>query len=249
MALERREASRTSRVEPRGGVPPQSRPAAVQPPYSCWARCRRADRVLDPRSRLVPDRVRLVPHSGLSPSRARLLRDRRRHDAKCGAAVRVRQPSLSLFGAENRPFDRCLAKPRAPPRTRSQPSPRWTSWRTSRGRTLSIGGCATCRSTSRGSRRSCRRQRRCRAGERPTPRGVGRGVACAIYKEKSYVATVVEVEVDEATHHIAVRRAYCAHDCGLVVSPGSSQGADRRQRRLGLQHELCSKARRWTQAG
>jgi CO/xanthine dehydrogenase Mo-binding subunit len=53
----------------------------------------------------------------------------------------------------------------------------------------------------------------------PTPKGVGRGVACAIYKEKSYVATVVEVEVDEPASHIAVRRAYCAHDCGLVVSP------------------------------
>jgi isoquinoline 1-oxidoreductase beta subunit len=53
----------------------------------------------------------------------------------------------------------------------------------------------------------------------PLPKGVGRGLACVIYRQKSYVAMVAEVEVDEAARSIRVRHVYCAHDCGLVVSP------------------------------
>jgi len=49
--------------------------------------------------------------------------------------------------------------------------------------------------------------------------GVGRGVACAIYKDVTYVAVVAEVEVDPAARSFRVRRVFCAQDCGLVVSP------------------------------
>ncbi len=48
----------------------------------------------------------------------------------------------------------------------------------------------------------------------------GRGVSYVRYRgNENYVATAMEVTVDPATGKIAVQRAVCAHDCGLVVNP------------------------------
>jgi len=53
---------------------------------------------------------------------------------------------------------------------------------------------------------------------------IGRGIAYARYKQaENYVATAMEVAVDPATGKISVRRATCAHDCGLVINPDSLQ--------------------------
>jgi len=49
---------------------------------------------------------------------------------------------------------------------------------------------------------------------------VGRGVAYVRYKQaENYVALAMEVAVDPASGKVNVRRAVCAHDCGLVVNP------------------------------
>jgi CO/xanthine dehydrogenase Mo-binding subunit len=54
----------------------------------------------------------------------------------------------------------------------------------------------------------------------PSPPGLGRGVACAIYKDATYVAVVAEVEASRPEGPFRIRRVFCAHDCGRVVSPG-----------------------------
>jgi isoquinoline 1-oxidoreductase len=53
------------------------------------------------------------------------------------------------------------------------------------------------------------------------PSGRGFGVALGI-DSGSYVATIVEVEVDKRKGHVQVKRVVCAQDMGLVVNP---QGA------------------------
>ena len=44
---------------------------------------------------------------------------------------------------------------------------------------------------------------------------IGRGVACGVYKEHSFVAAVAEVRVSR--ERIRVTRLWCDHDCGTVV--------------------------------
>ncbi|MGV3728041.1 molybdopterin cofactor-binding domain-containing protein [Hydrogenophaga sp.] len=46
----------------------------------------------------------------------------------------------------------------------------------------------------------------------------GRGVACGVYKQLSFVAVVAEVEVDDEGR-TRVTRLVCAHDCGTVINP------------------------------
>jgi CO/xanthine dehydrogenase Mo-binding subunit len=49
---------------------------------------------------------------------------------------------------------------------------------------------------------------------------VGRGMAYIHYKNnETYVAVAMEVEVDRGSGEIAVRRVWCAHDCGLMINP------------------------------
>jgi nicotinate dehydrogenase subunit B len=63
-----------------------------------------------------------------------------------------------------------------------------------------------------------------RASPAPLANGTGRGFAYMHYKHnESYVAMAMEVEVDRATGAIHVRRVACAHDCGLVINPGTLQ--------------------------
>lgn len=57
--------------------------------------------------------------------------------------------------------------------------------------------------------------------KQPLPSGWGRGIACGIYKEMSYVAVVADAEVDAQTQSIQVKKLYCAHDCGLIINPNS----------------------------
>jgi CO/xanthine dehydrogenase Mo-binding subunit len=56
----------------------------------------------------------------------------------------------------------------------------------------------------------------------PGPDGIGRGVAYVHYKQnETYVAMAIEAEVDKSSGAIRVRRVTCAHDCGLVINPGT----------------------------
>jgi len=57
-------------------------------------------------------------------------------------------------------------------------------------------------------------------GVAPRPRGQGRGMAFVQYEgTEAYVATIVDVDVNEAEHSVRVSRVYVAHDCGLIVNP------------------------------
>jgi len=48
---------------------------------------------------------------------------------------------------------------------------------------------------------------------------VGRGLACAVYKDKTAVAIVAEVQIDHDARRLQVSRVWCAQDCGLVLNP------------------------------
>lgn len=52
------------------------------------------------------------------------------------------------------------------------------------------------------------------------PPGHGRGIAFARYEnEETYVATIAEVQVEESSGTVNVRRLIVAHDCGLIINP------------------------------
>ncbi len=48
--------------------------------------------------------------------------------------------------------------------------------------------------------------------------GKGRGIACG-FDAGTWVALIVEVQVDKQTGHVQVNRCVCAQDMGLVVNP------------------------------
>ncbi|MBI4469070.1 MAG: xanthine dehydrogenase family protein molybdopterin-binding subunit [Acidobacteria bacterium] len=48
---------------------------------------------------------------------------------------------------------------------------------------------------------------------------IGRGIAFAL--RRTYVAAVAEVEVDQSSGHVRVKRVVIAHDCGLMINPDS----------------------------
>ncbi len=54
---------------------------------------------------------------------------------------------------------------------------------------------------------------------RPAPPGVVRGLACGIYKERSYAAVVAEVRAEQGRWRVS--RLLCAHDCGRVLHADS----------------------------
>ncbi len=62
-------------------------------------------------------------------------------------------------------------------------------------------------------------QAMCDARRRPLASGFGRGYACGIYYEQSYVAMAFDLVVDHERQMIRVERCYCALDVGLVISP------------------------------
>ncbi len=51
----------------------------------------------------------------------------------------------------------------------------------------------------------------------------GKGFACGIYKEVTFVAVYAEVEVDLERKQIRVQKLVCAHDCGLIINPDAVQ--------------------------
>jgi len=53
----------------------------------------------------------------------------------------------------------------------------------------------------------------------PPGTGVGRGYACGIYEENSFVAASADVRVDAATGAIRVIRMCCVQDVGLAINP------------------------------
>jgi nicotinate dehydrogenase subunit B len=50
------------------------------------------------------------------------------------------------------------------------------------------------------------------------PSGRGRGIACGI-DAGTYVATIAEVDVDQETGQVKVKRVVCAQDMGLAINP------------------------------
>jgi isoquinoline 1-oxidoreductase beta subunit len=54
---------------------------------------------------------------------------------------------------------------------------------------------------------------------RPTPPDTGRGLACAVYKDETAAAVVVDIQIDQTARAVRVTRAWCAQDCGLVLNP------------------------------
>ena len=53
----------------------------------------------------------------------------------------------------------------------------------------------------------------------PARPGVGRGIACAVYKNETPVAVVADIRMDHAAKKLRVIEIWCAQDCGLVVNP------------------------------
>jgi CO/xanthine dehydrogenase Mo-binding subunit len=57
-------------------------------------------------------------------------------------------------------------------------------------------------------------------GRLPIGLATGRGVACVLYKgENGYAGLVAEVEVDQDTGSVRVRRFAVGHDCGPISNP------------------------------
>lgn len=54
---------------------------------------------------------------------------------------------------------------------------------------------------------------------RPSPPDTGRGLACAVYKDETAAAVVVDIQIDHTTRAVQVTKAWCAQDCGLVLNP------------------------------
>jgi len=54
------------------------------------------------------------------------------------------------------------------------------------------------------------------------PSGRGCGVACGM-DAGTYVATMVDVDVDKGTGHVQVKRVVCAQDMGLVINPAGAK--------------------------
>jgi len=67
----------------------------------------------------------------------------------------------------------------------------------------------------------CLRRARALAERVPLPpgAGVGRGYACGIYEERSFVAASADVRVEPATGAVRVLRMCCAQDVGLAINP------------------------------
>lgn len=51
------------------------------------------------------------------------------------------------------------------------------------------------------------------------PSDTGRGLACAVYKDETAVAVVVDIQIDHTARELRVSRVWCAQDCGLVLNP------------------------------
>jgi nicotinate dehydrogenase subunit B len=76
----------------------------------------------------------------------------------------------------------------------------------------------------------------------PAPSGRGFGVACAI-DAGAYVATMAEVEVDQESGRVHVKRIVCAQDMGLVINPEGAKIQMEGSLMMGLGYTLTEEVR------
>jgi nicotinate dehydrogenase subunit B len=76
----------------------------------------------------------------------------------------------------------------------------------------------------------------------PAPSGRGVGVACAT-DVGAYVATMAEVEVDQESGRVRVKRIVCAQDMGLVINPEGATGQMEGSLMMGLGYALTEEVR------
>jgi len=76
----------------------------------------------------------------------------------------------------------------------------------------------------------------------PAPSGQGLGVACAIDAD-AYVATMAEVEVDQESGKVRVKRIVCAQDMGLVINPEGAKSQMEGSLTMGLGYALTEEVR------
>ncbi len=79
-------------------------------------------------------------------------------------------------------------------------------------------------------------------GDSPAPSGRGFGVACAV-DVGAYVATMVEVEVDQESGRVRVKRIVCAQDMGLAINPEGAKGQIEGSLTMGLGYALAEEIR------
>ncbi|HUL30627.1 MAG TPA: molybdopterin cofactor-binding domain-containing protein [Thermodesulfobacteriota bacterium] len=76
----------------------------------------------------------------------------------------------------------------------------------------------------------------------PTPSGRGFGLACAT-DVGAYVATMAEVEVDQASGKVRVKRMVCAQDMGLAINPEGARIQMEGGLMMGLGYALTEEVR------
>ena len=76
----------------------------------------------------------------------------------------------------------------------------------------------------------------------PTPSGRGFGVACAT-DAGAYVAAMAEVEVDQESGKVWVKRVVCAQDMGLVINPEGAKMQMEGSLTMGLGYTLTEEVR------
>jgi isoquinoline 1-oxidoreductase len=76
----------------------------------------------------------------------------------------------------------------------------------------------------------------------PFPSGRGFGVACAT-DVGAYVATMAEVEVDQESGKVRVKRIVCAQDMGLVINPEGAKSQMEGSLTMGLGYALTEEVR------
>lgn len=68
----------------------------------------------------------------------------------------------------------------------------------------------------------------------------GQGIACGIYKNKSYGATVARVSVDKSGQ-VLVKQIFCSHDCGKIINPDQVKAQCEGNVLWGISFVLCDK--------
>jgi nicotinate dehydrogenase subunit B len=76
----------------------------------------------------------------------------------------------------------------------------------------------------------------------PAPSGRGFGVACAV-DVGAYVATMAEVEVDQESGRVRVKRIVCAQDIGLAINPEGARMQMEGSLMMGLGYALTEEIR------
>jgi len=76
----------------------------------------------------------------------------------------------------------------------------------------------------------------------PVPSGRGFGVACGV-DAGAYIATMAEVEVDQESGRVRVKRIVCAQDMGLVINPEGAKMQMEGCLTMGLGYTLTEEVR------